>query len=181
MIWLPEAIRDIDRLYDFLSDKNPQAARNAVLCIQAAVRQLEDFPEIGRLWPTDQVTGKYSPPSAPVPTCCATAWTPEGNPSWRPRPVLPSRRGSRPARCRTCMSRRSGAARDDRGARRGSASARWRLGEHLEVRVPRIGPSEEIQLQLGPLVRREAVIGGVDHALDAPVIGEVEQHAGFPS
>lgn len=49
VIWLPEAISDIDRLYDFLSDKNPQAAHNAVLCIQAAARQLEDFPEIGRL------------------------------------------------------------------------------------------------------------------------------------
>jgi plasmid stabilization system protein ParE len=48
VIWLPEALLDIERLYDFLSKNNPRAARNAVLCIQAAARQLEDFPEIGK-------------------------------------------------------------------------------------------------------------------------------------
>ncbi|MDD4880420.1 MAG: type II toxin-antitoxin system RelE/ParE family toxin [Gallionellaceae bacterium] len=48
VIWLPEALADIERLYAFLTDKNPQAARNAILCIQAAARQLETFPEIGR-------------------------------------------------------------------------------------------------------------------------------------
>ena len=48
VIWLPEALRDIERLYAFLSEKSPRAARNAVLCIQAAARQLEDFPEIGK-------------------------------------------------------------------------------------------------------------------------------------
>jgi plasmid stabilization system protein ParE len=46
--WLPEALRDIECLNDFLAEKNPQAARNAVLCIQAAARQLESFPEIGK-------------------------------------------------------------------------------------------------------------------------------------
>ena len=46
--WLPEALADIQRLHRFLADKNPRAARNAVLCIQAAARQLEAFPEIGR-------------------------------------------------------------------------------------------------------------------------------------
>lgn len=46
--WLPEALADIQRLHRFLADKHPQAARNAVLCIQAAARQLEHFPEIGR-------------------------------------------------------------------------------------------------------------------------------------
>lgn len=48
VIWLPEALGDIERLYAFLAEKNPQTARNAVLCIQAAARQLETFPEIGR-------------------------------------------------------------------------------------------------------------------------------------
>ena len=48
MIWLPEALSDIERLYDFLSEKSPRAGRNALLCIQAAARQLEDFPEIGK-------------------------------------------------------------------------------------------------------------------------------------
>jgi plasmid stabilization system protein ParE len=46
--WLPEALRDIERLYRFLDEKNPLAARNAVLCIQAAAKQLEAFPEIGK-------------------------------------------------------------------------------------------------------------------------------------
>ena len=48
VVWLPEALADNERLHTFLFDKNPQAARNAVLCIQAAARQLEIFPEIGR-------------------------------------------------------------------------------------------------------------------------------------
>ncbi len=48
LIWLPEALRDIERLHYFLSAKSPRAARNAVSCVQAAARQLEDFPEIGR-------------------------------------------------------------------------------------------------------------------------------------
>lgn len=48
VVWLPEALADIKRLHTFLFDKNPQAARNAILCIQAAARQLETFPEIGR-------------------------------------------------------------------------------------------------------------------------------------
>lgn len=48
VVWLPEALSDVLRLNDFLAGKNPQAARNAVLCIQAATRQLESFPEIGK-------------------------------------------------------------------------------------------------------------------------------------
>ena len=46
--WLPEAIQDIERLHDFLSAKDALAARNAALCIQAAARQIERFPEIGK-------------------------------------------------------------------------------------------------------------------------------------
>jgi plasmid stabilization system protein ParE len=53
VIWLPEALGDIERLHAFLADKNPPAARNAILCIQAAARQLQDFPEIGRPLPDD--------------------------------------------------------------------------------------------------------------------------------
>ena len=49
--WLPEALEDIQRLHRFLAEKSPQAARNAVLCIQAAARQLPEFPEIGRSMP----------------------------------------------------------------------------------------------------------------------------------
>ena len=48
VIWLPEAVRDIERRHDFLSRKDALAARNAALCIQAAARQIESFPEIGK-------------------------------------------------------------------------------------------------------------------------------------
>jgi Plasmid stabilization system protein len=47
VVWLPAALEDIARLYDFLAEKNPEAARNAALCIKAAARQLEAFPESG--------------------------------------------------------------------------------------------------------------------------------------
>lgn len=47
VIWLPEALEDIRRLYDFLVEKNPQAAAKAVLCIKAAAGKLERFPELG--------------------------------------------------------------------------------------------------------------------------------------
>ncbi|MBZ0093048.1 MAG: type II toxin-antitoxin system RelE/ParE family toxin [Sulfuricellaceae bacterium] len=45
--WLPEALLDVQRLYDFLAEKSPSAASDAVLCIQAAAVRLERFPELG--------------------------------------------------------------------------------------------------------------------------------------
>lgn len=48
VVWLPEALNDIERMYDFLVENNPAAARNAVVCIKAAAGQLVQFPEIGR-------------------------------------------------------------------------------------------------------------------------------------
>ncbi|MHB1291715.1 MAG: type II toxin-antitoxin system RelE/ParE family toxin [Sulfuricella sp.] len=47
LIWLPEALEDVGRLYDFLAEKNRPAAADAVLCIQAAAVRLERFPELG--------------------------------------------------------------------------------------------------------------------------------------
>ena len=47
LIWLPEAVADIERLHRFLHDKNPRAVADAALCIQAAARRLETFPETG--------------------------------------------------------------------------------------------------------------------------------------
>lgn len=41
------AVDDLDRLHDFLLDKNPLAARNAVTAIQEAVAQLQDHPLLG--------------------------------------------------------------------------------------------------------------------------------------
>jgi len=48
VVWLPDALADVVRLYDFLSAKNTHTASNAMRCIQVAARQLEIFPEIGR-------------------------------------------------------------------------------------------------------------------------------------
>lgn len=45
--WLPEALLGVQRLYDFLAEKSPSAAGDAVLCIQAAAVRLERFPELG--------------------------------------------------------------------------------------------------------------------------------------
>lgn len=51
VVWLPEALADIERLHDFLAANNAVTASNAMRCIQAAARQLEMFPEIGRPLP----------------------------------------------------------------------------------------------------------------------------------
>ena len=48
VVWLPEALDDIERLHSFLLKKNPVAARNAVVCIKAAANQLTEFPDFGR-------------------------------------------------------------------------------------------------------------------------------------
>ena len=48
VVWLPEALADIERLHSFLAERNQIAAKNAVICIKAAAQRLEQFPEIGR-------------------------------------------------------------------------------------------------------------------------------------
>jgi plasmid stabilization system protein ParE len=48
IVWLPEALDDIERLYDFVAEKNAQAARSVAACIKAVAEQLSQFPEIGR-------------------------------------------------------------------------------------------------------------------------------------
>jgi len=49
MIFLsPEAVADIGRLREFLSEKNPDAARRALDAIWRAFEMLEAFPELGR-------------------------------------------------------------------------------------------------------------------------------------
>jgi len=42
------AAADVERLHDFLADKNPAAARQAVAALVAAVESLQSFPERGR-------------------------------------------------------------------------------------------------------------------------------------
>jgi plasmid stabilization system protein ParE len=64
---------DVERLHDFLADKNPQAARNAI--IQAAARQLGDFPEIGRPMDDDSNRREVFAAFGAGALCCDTAST----------------------------------------------------------------------------------------------------------
>lgn len=63
--WTPGALRDVQRLYRFLANKNQPAAQRAVVAIQQGVRvlglqpgigrplALEDMPHEYREWPID--------------------------------------------------------------------------------------------------------------------------------
>jgi toxin ParE1/3/4 len=48
IIWLPEAVEDLERLHEFLMDKNPDAAKRAAQTILNGAKTLAEFPEIGR-------------------------------------------------------------------------------------------------------------------------------------
>ncbi|MBV1880821.1 MAG: type II toxin-antitoxin system RelE/ParE family toxin [Pseudomonadales bacterium] len=47
IVWLPKALRDLERLRSFLKDKNPIAARKAVDVIKNGVKELNKNPKIG--------------------------------------------------------------------------------------------------------------------------------------
>ncbi len=49
LIWSPAALRDVDRLYDFLAAKNQGAAKRAVAAIRRGMKLLAGHPEAGRL------------------------------------------------------------------------------------------------------------------------------------
>ena len=51
--WLPEALADIERLYDFLEAKNPTAATRAAHLILNAANALSDQPRMGRPMPNE--------------------------------------------------------------------------------------------------------------------------------
>ena len=67
--WTPPALLDIQRLYRFLSPKNPNAAKRAVQAIRQGVqvlglqpcigRHIEDMPEQFREWPIDFGSSGY--------------------------------------------------------------------------------------------------------------------------
>jgi plasmid stabilization system protein ParE len=48
LIWSPAALRDVQRLHQFLSEKSPDAARRAVRSIRQGVHVLAQQPAIGR-------------------------------------------------------------------------------------------------------------------------------------
>ncbi len=51
--WLPEAIKDIDRLYKFLQAKNSTAAARAAGCILEGSTLLKTSPRVGRPMPDE--------------------------------------------------------------------------------------------------------------------------------
>jgi plasmid stabilization system protein ParE len=51
--WLPEAITDIDRLYDFLKGKDVEAAARSASCILEGARLLGTSPRAGRPMPDE--------------------------------------------------------------------------------------------------------------------------------
>lgn len=48
LIWSPQALRDVQRLYRFLAAKNTDAARRAVSSIRKGIKVIELQPGIGR-------------------------------------------------------------------------------------------------------------------------------------
>jgi plasmid stabilization system protein ParE len=48
LIWSPEALLDIQRLYRFIAPKNHAAAKRAVKCIRESVKVLSIQPTLGR-------------------------------------------------------------------------------------------------------------------------------------
>ena len=46
IIWLPEAVDDLERLREFIGDKNREAANRAAATIKNIVKILEDYPDI---------------------------------------------------------------------------------------------------------------------------------------
>jgi plasmid stabilization system protein ParE len=51
--WLPEALADVELLYDFLYDKSPDAAISAASIIFNGARRLKSTPRIGRPMPDE--------------------------------------------------------------------------------------------------------------------------------
>jgi len=69
LIWVPQALRDVQRLYRFLAFKSPDAAGRAVKAIRQGVKVLAQQPGMGRPvadmpaefreWPIDFGDGGY--------------------------------------------------------------------------------------------------------------------------
>lgn len=55
--WSPNALRDVARLYDFLSAKSRDAAQRAVKAIREGVKILGATPQIGR--PVDELPSEF--------------------------------------------------------------------------------------------------------------------------
>ena len=56
LLWLPEALVEVERLFGFLADKDAQAAERAMNVIASGADTLLEFPEAGR--PMNDETGR---------------------------------------------------------------------------------------------------------------------------
>jgi plasmid stabilization system protein ParE len=57
LIWSPEALADVQRLYRFLVEKNSDAARRAVGAIRDGMQIVADHPDVGR--PVDDMDPEF--------------------------------------------------------------------------------------------------------------------------
>lgn len=57
LIWSPSALRDVQRLYRFLAEKNKDVARRAVQAIRSGVLIIGQHPEVGR--PSEEMGPEY--------------------------------------------------------------------------------------------------------------------------
>mgnify|MGYP001120903794 CR=1 FL=1 len=57
LIWSPEALADVQRLYRFLVEKNPDVARRAASAISDGMQILADHPDVGR--PVDDMAPEF--------------------------------------------------------------------------------------------------------------------------
>jgi toxin ParE1/3/4 len=47
VIWLSQALDDLEIIYDFIEEQSPLAAQRVITTIVSRTRQLETFPESG--------------------------------------------------------------------------------------------------------------------------------------
>ena len=57
LIWSPEALADVQRLYRFLAEKNTDAARRAAGAIRDGMQIVADHPDVGR--PVDNMDPEF--------------------------------------------------------------------------------------------------------------------------
>jgi plasmid stabilization system protein ParE len=57
LIWSPNALTDLQRVYRFLASKNDTAAREAIRVIRQSLNLLEQHPEVGR--PIEEMEPEY--------------------------------------------------------------------------------------------------------------------------
>ena len=57
LIWSPEALADVQRLYRFLAEKNPDAAIRAASAIREGMQIVAGHPDVGR--PVDDMDPEF--------------------------------------------------------------------------------------------------------------------------